>query len=96
MSGSAPTLGPLPFKLYEQAWQNFLIRSGGFEDSKTPEERLEKARALTPDQVIQSYTSAPMSPMADGVLLPLSWQYNESQQPTRCKEIIIGERKSKL
>jgi carboxylesterase type B len=93
MSGSAPTLGPLPLELYEQAWQNFLVRSGKFEHLKTPEERLEKARALSPLQLIRSYTSAPMSPVADGVLLPRSWQYNETQKSTRCKEIIIGDTK---
>lgn len=90
MSGSAPTLGPLPLELYEQAWQNFLGRSGI--NSKTPEERLERARALTPDQLIRSYTSAPMSPAADGVLLS-QWSHNETQKPTRCKEIIIGDTK---
>ncbi|KAF8849086.1 alpha/beta-hydrolase [Acephala macrosclerotiorum] len=93
MSGSAPTLGPLPLKLYEQAWQNFLVRSGRFEDLKTSEERLEKARALTPHQLIHSYASAPLGPMADGVLLPRSWPYNETQKATRCKEIIIGDTK---
>lgn len=90
MSGSAPTLGPLPLELYEQAWQGFLGRSGI--DSKTPEERLARARALTPDQLIRSYTSAPMSPAADGALLH-QWSYNEPQRPTRCKEIIIGDTK---
>jgi carboxylesterase type B len=93
MSGSAPTLGPLPLELYEQAWQNFLVRSGRFEDLTTPEERLEKARILTPQKLIHNYTSAPMGPMADGVLLPRSWPYDEIQKPTRCKEIIIGDTK---
>lgn len=93
MSGSGPTLGPLPAELYEKAWQNFLVQSGGFEELKTPEERLEKARALAPNDLISSYTSAPLSPMADGALLPQSWPYNEKQKPTRCKEIIIGDTK---
>jgi carboxylesterase type B len=93
MSGSAPTLGPLPFQLYEQAWQNFLIRSGQFGDLKTPQERLEKARALTPHELIQGFTPAPLGPMADGLLLPRSWPYSEAQKPTRCKEIIIGDTK---
>jgi carboxylesterase type B len=94
MSGSAPTLGPLPFELYEQSWNNFLKRaSAGFEDLKMPAERLGKARALTPNEVIHSFTSAPLGPMADGNLLPLSWSYNEPQKTTRCKEIIIGDTK---
>ncbi|PMD47800.1 alpha/beta-hydrolase [Hyaloscypha variabilis F] len=91
MSGSAPTLGPLPTELYEKSWNNFLARTGGFEDLKTPEQRLEKARALTPQQVIAGFTSAPLGPMGDGVLLPQVWSYNSTQPPTRCKEIIIGD-----
>jgi carboxylesterase type B len=93
MSGSAPTLGPLPFELYEQAWRNFLTRTGGLEDLKTPEERLKKARALSPKEIIQGFTSAPVGPMADGTLLPQLWSYNESQPLTRCKEVIIGDTK---
>jgi carboxylesterase type B len=93
MSGSGPTLGPLPIHLYEQSWNNFLKRSGGFEDLKTPEERLEKARALNPQEVIRGFTSAPLGPMGDGTLLPQLWSYNEPQKPTRCKEIIIGDTK---
>jgi carboxylesterase type B len=93
MSGSGPTLGPLPFELYQHSWKNFLTRTGGFEDLKTPEERLEKARALTPQEVIQGFTSAPLGPMANGTLLPQLWSYKESQPLTRCKEIIIGDTK---
>jgi carboxylesterase type B len=93
MSGSAPTLGPLPIDLYEQAWNNFLRRSGGFEEVKMPKERLERARALPPQKVIQGFTSAPLGPMGDGTLLPQLWSYNETQKPTRCKEIIIGDTK---
>jgi carboxylesterase type B len=93
MSGSAPTIGPLPVELYETSWQNFLVQTGGFEDSKTSEERLEKARALSPHQIIEGFTSAPLGPMADGDLLPQSWAYNETQKTTRCKEIIIGDTK---
>ena len=93
MSGSAPTLGPLPIKLYEQAWENFLLRKGTFDDSKTSQERLEKARALPPGDLIRNYTVAPLGPMADGVLLPRLWPYKEVQKLTRCKEIIIGDTK---
>ncbi|KAE9363905.1 alpha/beta-hydrolase, partial [Stipitochalara longipes BDJ] len=93
MSGSAPTLGPLPTELYEKSWNNFLARIGGFDNLKTPEERLEKARALSPQQVIGGFTSAPLGPMADGVLLPQLWRYNDTQKLTRCKEIIIGDTK---
>jgi len=93
MSGSAPTLGPLPTELYEKSWNNFLARTGGFEHLQTPQERLDKARALSPQQVIAGFTSAPLGPMGDGVLLLKSWQYNAPQTSTRCKEIIIGDTK---
>lgn len=89
MSGSAPTISPLPFELYEQAWQNFLKRTGV--EAPTPAERLEKLRALSPQDVISHYTKAPMSPMADGTLLPVDWQYQAKQTPNRCKSIIIGD-----
>ena len=92
MSGSAPTVGPLPVTMYEQAWQNFMVRNGGFE-GLTIAERGEKAWVLSPEDVISNYTSAPMGPMADGVLLPSSWPYKERQTPTRCKSIIIGDTK---
>lgn len=93
MSGSAPTLGPLPFEVYQKSWDNFLARSAGFESLETPEERLKQARSLTPQEIISGFTSAPLGPMADGVLLPKEWRYRETKKANRCKEIIVGDTK---
>jgi len=64
MSGSAPTLGPLPLKLYEKEWQQLCTKCGIEEDD--PEKRLEKLRALSPEQIIEDYLTAAM---ADGVVI---------------------------
>lgn len=93
MSGSAPTLGPLPFEVYQKAWDNFLTRSKGFEYLKNPVARLKKARTLTPQEIISGSTSAPLGPTADGVLLLKEWAYNETQNPNHCKDIIISDTK---
>lgn len=88
MSGSAPTLGPLPLELYEKEWQKLSSNSGIKEDD--PEKRLEKLRALSPQQIIANYSKAAMGPMADGILLP-SWNLGEQLPPSRCKSMIMGD-----
>ena len=89
MSGSAPTLGPLPLKLYEKEWQQLCTKCGIEEDD--PEKRLEKLRSLSPEQIIEDYSTAAMGPMADGMLLPSSWNLGERLPPSRCKSIILGD-----
>jgi carboxylesterase type B len=89
MSGSAPTIGPLPFEFYESAWQNLCEKAGAQDDTAVG--RLESLRAMNPEDIIQNYTSAAMGPMADGKLLPSSWDLGEEQPPTRCKAIILGD-----
>lgn len=89
MSGCAPTLGPLPIELYEKAWTALLQKTGTA--AFPPAQRLEKLRSLSPEAIIKNYTSAAMGPVADGVLLPVSWRYQAKQPPTRCKTIIIGD-----
>lgn len=91
MSGSAPTLGPLPRRLYEKAWQGFIANTEAALVKLSPQARLEKLRALDVSSVISNYSAAPMGPMGDGTLLPKSWNYLEAQAPTRCKSIIIGD-----
>ena len=88
MSGSAPTLGPLPFERYQNAWQD-LCRKTGVE-GETPEARLKKLRAIDPLEILDNYSTAAMGPMGDGVVLPNSWTFERSN-PTRCKCLIIGD-----
>jgi carboxylesterase type B len=89
MSGSAPTLGPLPFKLYEKEWQKMCAKTGIQEDN--PDMRLEKLRSLSPEQIIENFSTAAIGPMADGILLPSSWNLGEQLPPSRCKSIISGD-----
>jgi carboxylesterase type B len=89
MSGSAPSLGPLPFKLYQKEWQKLCAKSGIREVNA--EKRLERLRSLKPEQIIENYTTAAMGPMADGVLLPPSWNLGEHLPPSRCKSIVTGD-----
>lgn len=91
MSGSAPTLGPLPPHLYEQAWQNLVARTDIELSSLSPQERLLRLRALDVKDLLSKYTNAPMGPMGDGSLLPRDWKYSAPQSATRCKSIIIGD-----
>lgn len=88
MSGSAPTLGPLRFERYDKAWQTMCKRAGLVEES--PQERLEKLRAMSPLDVLKNYSTAALGPMADGVLLPKSWTF-EQPNPTRCQYLIVGD-----
>jgi carboxylesterase type B len=88
MSGSAPTLGPLPFERYQQAWQD-LCRKTGL-DSETSELRLERLRAMNALDILRNYSTAALGPMADGVVLPKSWTFEQSKS-TRCQSLIIGD-----
>jgi carboxylesterase type B len=89
MSGSGPTLGPLPFEGYEEAWQDLCQKTGVQAD--TAKERLERLRAMKPLDILRNYSSAAMGAMADGNLFPLSWSFEDSKLPTRCKSIILGD-----
>ncbi len=91
MSGSGPTLGPLPTSLYQLAWEKYISSSPKLQELTTDEERLEHARNTDVNELIANYTHAAMSPMADGILLPKEWDYRAVQKETRCKEIIIGD-----
>jgi carboxylesterase type B len=88
MSGSAPTLGPLPFDRYQKAWQELCKKSNLVEE--TPEARLEKLRAMRPLEILANYSSAAMGPMGDGIVLPESWAFEQSNS-TRCRSLIIGD-----
>lgn len=88
MSGSAPTLGPLPFETYEKAWQDMCRRVGVTQ--KDPEERIRALRKMGAMDVLRNYSSAALGPMGDGVLLPKSWTFEDSK-PTRCRSLIVGD-----
>lgn len=88
MSGSAPTLGPLPLERYETAWQKLCSKVGI--DGPTPAQRLNQLRRLSPEEVLENYLDNPIGPVADGRLLPTSWDH-WSHSPTRCKSMIIGD-----
>ena len=89
MSGAAPTLGPLPFERFQSAWES-LCNKCGVQD-KSASGRLERLRALSADEILQNYSSAPMGGFADGQLLPTSWSFASEQPKTRCKSIILGD-----
>jgi carboxylesterase type B len=89
MSGSGPTLGPLPIDFFEKAWTSLCEKSGI--QSDTPSERLKQLRALRPEDLIENYSKAPLGPLADGKLLPSSWRLDQPQPPTRCKAVILGD-----
>jgi carboxylesterase type B len=88
MSGSAPTLGPLPFTRYENAWQDLCKKTGT--ERETSKARLEKLRAMEPLDILGNYSTAAMGPMGDGKVLPESWTFKQSK-PTRCRSLIIGD-----
>jgi len=88
MSGSAPTLGPLPFERYQKAW-NDLCRRTGIE-GETPEARVKFLTNMEPLQVLRSYSSASIGPMGDDIILPKSWTF-EQRNSTRCQSLIIGD-----
>jgi hypothetical protein len=85
MSGSAPTLGPLPLKLYEKEWQQLCTKCGIEEDD--PEKPLKKLRTLSPEQIIGDYSTVAI---AGGMLLPSLWNLPERLPISRCKSIIWG------
>jgi carboxylesterase type B len=88
MSGSAPTLGPLPFQRYENAWREMCKKVGL--EKETPEAKLEALRAMKPLELLANYSTAAMGPMGDGNLLPKSWDFSHVNR-TRCKSLIIGD-----
>ncbi|KAI1622125.1 Carboxylesterase [Exophiala viscosa] len=88
MSGSAPTLGPLPFERYRKAWLDLCLKKGL--EGETAEARLSKLRAMSPLDILANYSAAAMGPMGDGVLLPKTWTFEQSN-PTRCRSLIIGD-----
>ena len=89
MSGAAPTLGPLPFERFQSAWESLCNKCGVQDESAS--NRLERLRALSTDEILQNYNSAPMGGFADGQLLPTSWSFANEQPKTRCKSIILGD-----
>jgi hypothetical protein len=51
------------------------------------EKRLEKLRALSPEQIIEENSTAAMAPMAGGML----WNLGERLPTSRCKSIILED-----
>lgn len=88
MSGSAPTLGPLPFDRYQKAWEDLCLKTGL--EAETAERRLEKLRAMSPQDILANYSTAAMGPLGDGIVLPKLWSFEQSN-PTRCRSLIIGD-----
>lgn len=89
MSGSAPTLGPLPFEYFVREWHTLCDEcrvKGGSAAS-----RLANLRALSPEEIAQRYKGSAMGPLADGKLLPTDWHLDQRSIPTRCKEVILGD-----
>lgn len=89
MSGTAGTLGPLPFHLYERAWQDLCIRHGVADLHVA--ERLAALRALSTDELIKTYTPRAMGPYGDGKLLPSTYDYTDPERESRCKTVILGD-----
>jgi carboxylesterase type B len=89
MSGSAPVLGPLDFKLFEEAWTNSCVKLGIADLS--PAERLQHLRAMKPLEVLEVYSGSPFGPVADGKLLPSQWTLGDVHPVTRCKQLILGD-----
>jgi carboxylesterase type B len=88
MSGSAPTLGPLPFRRYENAWREMCKKVGL--EKETPKARLERLRTMKPLEILGNYSTAAMGPMGDGSVLPKSWNFDQANL-TRCRSLIIGD-----
>lgn len=88
MSGSAPTIGPLPFDTYERAWEDLCIRLG-LQDLDI-QARVSRLRAMPSMELLRNYSSAALGPLGDGNILPKSWTFKQSK-PTRCKSLIIGD-----
>ena len=89
MSGSAPTLGPLPFKYFEREWRTLCDECGVKGD--TAASRLAELRALSAIEIAQNYKGVAMGPLADGKLMPTDWHLGQQSTPTRCKEMILGD-----
>lgn len=88
MSGSAPTLGPLPFNIYDKAWKS-LSSALDLQDLDS-EARIAKLRSIPPMEILQNYSSAALGPLGDGTILPKSWSFEQST-PSRCESLIIGD-----
>lgn len=89
MSGTAGTLGPLPFHLYERAWQDLCTRHGTTDLNAA--DRLAALRALSADELIRTYSSRAMGPFGDGKLLPSTYDYTDPERESRCKAVILGD-----
>jgi len=90
MSGCAPTMGPFPLPLFDKSWSKLCQKSGN-DPSETSQQRLEKLRLLTPEELVANNgQSTTLAPLADGSYLPTSWKLGDAHPITRCKEMIIG------
>lgn len=88
-SGSAPMMGPLPLQYLEPGWTKFCEKLEISRDST--EDRLQKLRAVSAEELINTYGSGgTLPPLADGKLLPIGWNLGDPHPVSRCKEIIIG------
>jgi carboxylesterase type B len=89
MSGSAPTMGPLPLRILENTWTK-LCKTAEV-SAETSEEKLEKLRSLPQDEIMQKCGPiANFAPLADGKFLPTSWRLGDPHPDGRCKDTIIG------
>lgn len=89
MSGTAGTLGPLPFSLYQREWENLSLKCH-IEDYR-PFDRLHKLRELSSEDLLNLYTSKPFGVYDDSGYLPSTWTLHNPTPLSRCKDIILGD-----
>ncbi|KAJ5776380.1 uncharacterized protein N7511_001391 [Penicillium nucicola] len=92
MSGSASTLGPLPFEVYEREWGKCVGKCGISDNSS--EEVIRQMRGLDVDTLIGNYSKAALGPVGDGGVMPTAWRFGDGygrETGSRCKEIILGD-----
>lgn len=89
MSGSGPTMGPLPLKIIERGW-NKLCEATEV-TAEAVEQKLARLRSLSQDEIMQKCGArTTFAPLGDGKYLPTSWRLGDPHPDGRCKEIIIG------
>ena len=89
MSGAGPTLGPLPMKYYERAWE--VMCQAQNITTPSASKRLRALRSLSPAELMEAYPQNPIGPVGDGAQLPQAWSFNHIVPSTRCKEIVLGD-----
>lgn len=90
MSGSAPTLGPLPFRFYESVWQK-MCSNLGISEKDDLASNMKILRQHTPEEIVAAYPKGALGPVEDGVLFKPGWKFEDHPKNSRCKEIILGD-----